>query len=277
VSESYLCIGGDYVFVRHSEIRPGLPTVLFVHGLGDSGLAFREAFDDRRFDRVNVIVPDLIGYGRSSASRTGDYSFSFQTEMLWKVIDAFRAGDLTVVGHSMGGDITTLLCASDEKGLIKKYVNVEGDVTELDLFLSGRVVKAADEGDFEEWFDEEFLNTLVYERWGKKLRSVRRYYASLQFCRPEAFLANSRELVRRNTTSSGRFKSEMGMMYYSLAIPKVFCYGTRSLPKGVIEFLKENNLPSRVFEDAAHMLMIERPDEFYAFLYDFIHGDSSPG
>jgi len=269
VIESYLRIDGECVYVRHNTIRPGRLTILLVHGLGDSGLAFKEVFDCKWADDVNLLVPDLIGYGRSSASITGSYGFEFHTRILWKIIEHFRVDELVAVGHSMGGDVTTLLCASNKRDIIKKYVNVEGDITEHDLFISGRVVEAAKHGNFEKWFSEEFLDNIVYERWGKKLKSTRRYYASLQFCRPQAFLANSRELVSRNTALSGKIKSEIGKIYCSLTIPKVFCYGTRSLPSGVVEFLKENNLASRVFEDTPHLIMIERTDEFYSFLYDF--------
>ncbi len=276
MSESYLNIGGDSVFVHHTTIRPARPTILLVHGLGDSGLAYKEAFGYRLADNYNLLVPDLIGYGRSSTSISGDYGFKRQTAMLWKVVEHFHTKELVVVGHSMGGDITTLLCASDTKNIVKKYVNVEGDITEHDLFISGRVVKAAETGDFETWFAEDFLEATVFEKWGQKLKSTRRYYASLQFCRPEAFLANCRELVARNTALTGKIKSEIGKIYCSLKIPKVFCYGTRSLPSRVVDFLKENNISCRVFQDTAHLIMIERPDEFYSFLEEFLSGDSTP-
>jgi len=81
-----------------------------------------------------------------------------------------------------------------------------------------------------------------------------------------------RELVARNTALNGKIKSEIGRAYCSLNIPKVFCYGTRSLPSGVVDFLKENNLSCRVFQDTAHLIMTERPDEFYSFLEEFISG-----
>jgi hypothetical protein len=38
-------------------------------------------------------------------------------------------GDLIIIGHSMGGDIATLLCASDKRNMIVKFVNIEGGLT----------------------------------------------------------------------------------------------------------------------------------------------------
>ena len=132
------------------------------------------------------------------------------------------------------------------------------------------MVKAAEKGNFEQWYAEDFMESTVYERWGERLESTRRYYASLRFCRPEALLANSYELVSRHTALSGRIRSEIGNIYCFLAIPKVFCYGTRSLSPESVAFLKENDLRYRAFEGATHLLMIEKPEEFYGFLLDCI-------
>ena len=268
--ESYLNIEQDHIYIRHNRICTDRPTLLFIHGLGDSGLCFQEVFECKWSGDFNILIPDLIGYGRSSASASGHYSLDAHAESLWKIIDHFELSELMIVGHSMGGDIATLLCASDKRKIIKKYINIEGNITQHDLFISNRTAEAAKNRDFDKWFAEEFMDASVYERWGNKLKSNRRYYASLKFCRPEAFLANSKEMVARNTSLPGKYKSETGKIYCSLTLPTVFCYGTLSLSPGTVEFIKENNLPHRAFEGAPHMLMIEKKDEFYSFLYDFI-------
>lgn len=269
--ETYLKLNDDWVYIRHNQVKGDRKTVLLVHGLGDCSMAFREAFSSPLSRRLNILAPDLIGYGRSSASATGEYGFQFQIETLWKIIERFGVDEVAIVGHSMGGDIATLMCDSDRRGILRAYVNVEGDITEHDLFISGRVVKAAEQGGFDKWFEEDFLDKVVFEKWGKQLKSSRRYYASLQFCRPEAFLANAREIVTRNTALTGKMRSEIGKTYCSLALPKVFCYGDRSLPAAVVEFLKENGLAVRVFRDCVHHIMIEQPDEFYTFLGEFLN------
>jgi hypothetical protein len=60
-----------------------------------------------------------------------------------------------------------------------------------------------------------------------------------------------------------------GEIYLSLNIPKIFCYGTRSLSKDTISFIKENNLASE-FYDAFHWLMIDEKERFISFLFEFI-------
>ncbi|ODS34023.1 MAG: putative aminoacrylate hydrolase RutD [Candidatus Scalindua rubra] len=265
--------GNEFNYVRYNEILPDRMTLLFIHGLGDSGLCFQKVFEDKRFDKFNIIVPDMVGYGKSSASANGDYGFASYINRIWKIIEEMKINDLTVIGHSMGGDIATLLCNSDQKYKIKKFVNIEGNITQFDLFISLEAIKAAEDENFVYWFYDDFMKSKVFEDWGQKYPSCRRYHISLCYCRLEAFLANAQELCKRNTALPGKYKSETGQIYCSLSIPKVFCYGTESVSSGTIDFLKENNLEYQVFDGAFHWLMIDKAKEFYSFLYEFISSE----
>lgn len=263
--------GNEFNYIRHNEIMSDRATLLFLHGLGDCGLCFQEVFEDGRFDKYNIIIPDLIGYGKSSESADGDYRIEAHIEKLWKIIADLEIRDLIVIGHSMGGDIATFLCASDRKNVIKKFVNIEGNITQYDLFISREAVKAAEEGNFTHWFYDEFMTVKILEDWGQKYPSCRRYHSSLRDCRPEAFLANARELFSKNTELPGKYKSETGRIYSMLSIPKIFCYGTESISSGTVDFLEENELECEAFDNTFHWLMIDRAKEFYSFLYDFVY------
>ena len=270
MKENYLDIDGKAMFYRHNPIEPERLSLLLVHGLGDSGISFEDAFRYDFLDKYNIIIPDLIGYGRSSgAVNIDDYGYETQVEYLWRLINKLNLQRVIAAGHSMGGDITTMLCNSDTAGVIRKYISIEGDVTQYDLTISRATVKALDRFDFERWYEHDFKQKLV---WGKlgALRSGRLYYASLAFCRVEAFVANARELVRRNSSLEGKFKSEIGEMFLNLDLPKVFCYGTKSLARSSLRFLTENNIPLRAFEGAGHSPMSDYPDEFYKFVREYI-------
>ena len=263
--------GSGFNYIRHNEISTDRMTLLFIHGLGDSGQCFLEVFEDGSFDNCNIIVPDLIGYGKSSESMNGDYGFETHIEKLWKIIEYFKVLDLIAIGHSMGGDIATLLCASDKSSKIVRFVNIEGSITQYDLFISQEAVNAAEAGNFTHWFHDEFMTATVLDNWGQKYPSCKRYHSSLRDCRPEAFQSNARELCQRNTSLPGKYKSETGRAYCSLSIPKVFCYGTESISSGTIDFLKENELECQAFDEAFHWPMIDKSEEFYSFLYGFIY------
>ncbi|MCP4351679.1 MAG: alpha/beta hydrolase [Desulfobacterales bacterium] len=270
MKESIINIENDYIFLRHNETETDRLTLLFVHGLGESGLCFREVFEDKRFNEFNILVPDMIGHGKSSASADGDYSFDAQVKRIWKLLEICRVKNLVAIGHSLGGDLTTLLCTSDKTGMIKKYVSIEGDITQSDLFISYDAVEADKKRRFTDWLEYDFMNKKIYEQLGQKYISCRRYYASLFLCRPEAFWANAYELVERNNALPGKYKSEIGQLYCSVSIPKIFCYGTESITQNTLDFLKENDLQHKSFSGASHWLMIDKAEEFYSFLYSFL-------
>lgn len=275
MNETYLEVDGVTVFVRHNNLGAARPTILFIHGLGESGLSFQEVFNDQALAGTNLLVPDLAGYGRSSGA--ADLSLDAHVARLWKTLRAieqvsgFTLDKLSVIGHSMGGDIATLLCDADSEKRIQKLVNIEGDLTEFDVFISNQAVRAQESGRFSTWFESEFKDELVLGTWGAKYgASCKRYFASLCFARPEAFLANAMELYRRNTSGDRESGNDIGRRHVALALPRVYCYGTRSIAPETVEFLHRHNLNSKAFAEAFHWPMIDRAAEFYAFVRDFI-------
>jgi pimeloyl-ACP methyl ester carboxylesterase len=268
--DSFLSIFKNQIFVRKNRLHQGRKTLFFIHGLGESGLCFKEVFEYDKFDAFNIVIPDMTGYGKSSSSNSKDYSFKAQMRTLWEIMRRLGLSNITLIGHSLGGVMGTLTCSGDRNALIEKFVNIEGNLTQHELFISGQAVQAEERGEFHSWFSEIFLNSLVYKEWGRKHDSCKRYFASLNFCDKDAFLENARELCNLSRTVHGQYQNEIGNLYCSLSIPKMYCYGTESANPHTIQFLKENNLDYLVFENAFHWLMIDQKEEFYDFLYHFV-------
>jgi len=120
-----------WMLVRHTPISKLKRTILCLHGLGDSSLAFSEAFQSSQLERFNVIAPDLLGHGGSSGAPDGDYSFAAQIKGVNRIIDEFQVSEFLLVGHSLGADIATHLTAND-LGRVRGLVNVEGKMTLAD-------------------------------------------------------------------------------------------------------------------------------------------------
>ena len=108
------------------------------------------------------------------------------------------------------------------------------------------------------------------KKWGRKWASCRRYYASLQFTQPEIFLANAKEMYENNRKLPGTLSSGIGLSYCRLKIPKVFCWGNLSLSKATRKYIRAESIENREFRQAFHWLMVDRPQEFYTFLAEFI-------
>lgn len=268
-TETYLPLGNCSLFVRHTEIQRGRRSLVFLHGLGDSGSAFSEAFAQQELAGFNLIVPDLVGFGHSSAALDGDYSFGKQAERLWQALGSLGVETVTLIGHSMGGDLATLMAFWGRGERVRSLVSVEGNLTPRDLFISSRAAEAADQGRFGEWFSKDFAQTTVLEKWSQEWPSCRRYYESLLFCHQDAFRESARELVRRNGPVPGSLASEMGALYRSLSLPKVFCWGAESLADETQEFFVEAGLRHKRFANAFHWLMEDQAGEFYLFLRTF--------
>lgn len=83
------------------------PPVLLLHGLGGSGRYWAGLASHLAGTRT-LIAPDLAGFGRSDKP-VSDYSRAFHLDNLDGLLDAMGvAGDITVVGHSMGGVLAAL-------------------------------------------------------------------------------------------------------------------------------------------------------------------------
>src|SRR5258708_1844338 len=97
--EQFVPIEEDLIFVRRTVLNPQRPTLLFIHGLGESGLCFTEAFEQPALQGYNLVAPDNVGYGRSSSAANGDYSFETQIHRLKALLCALELKDVTLVGH----------------------------------------------------------------------------------------------------------------------------------------------------------------------------------
>ncbi len=253
------------IVCRHNGVRPDRPTILMIHGLGESSLSFQEAFEELGSD-FNLIAPDLLGYGRSTPGSDPDYSLDAQIQRIHDLIAEMCLQDVVLVGHSMGGDLATLACQTDPTR-IRKLVNVEGDLTPHDIFISSLAVAADYRGEFLSWLRHDFQENRVLQEWGTKWKSCRRYYASLCFCQPEAFRVSAHGIVARNKPRAGREDSEVGEIFGSLELPKVFCWGSESLHESSRAYLSRNSaISNRCFNGAFHWPMIDQPTEFYRFL-----------
>ena len=93
----------DSIDVAYVDEGAG-PVLVFVHGLGSNLQAWRQNIDSLR-SRYRCIALDLPNYGKSSA---GQYAFTmpFFADVLAAVLDQLDLHDVTLVGHSMGGQVS---------------------------------------------------------------------------------------------------------------------------------------------------------------------------
>jgi abhydrolase domain-containing protein 6 len=124
---------GDHRVV-YSEGGDGEPVVL-VHGFGASADSWNR-FAKPLTKRYHVIAPDLPGWGASTRVATASYGYPAQVERLHQFLSQLKLGRVHLVGHSMGGFISSAYAARypDEVitlGLIAPHGMVEPQPSEL--------------------------------------------------------------------------------------------------------------------------------------------------
>ncbi len=77
-------------------------TVMLLHGNNFGGFYFKAIIDALTSKGFRVIVPDQIGYGRSSKP-IAPYNFNSQARNTYLILQHEKIEKVAVVGHSMGG------------------------------------------------------------------------------------------------------------------------------------------------------------------------------
>lgn len=77
-------------------------TVLLLHGNNFGGFYFKAIIDGLTKEGFRVIVPDQIGYGRSSKP-IAPYNLHSQAYNTWRILQHEKVERAMVIGHSMGG------------------------------------------------------------------------------------------------------------------------------------------------------------------------------
>jgi pimeloyl-ACP methyl ester carboxylesterase len=79
------------------------PVLLLIHGIGDSSDTWSGLIPSLAKDHT-VIVPDLLGHGRSDKPRA-DYSVAAYANAMRDLLSVLEVERATVVGHSLGGGV----------------------------------------------------------------------------------------------------------------------------------------------------------------------------
>lgn len=100
------------------------PPLLLVHGGRDHCRSWDWVAEALR-DRWHVIAPDLRGHGDSAWSPDGNYEMSAFVYDLAQLVHQLDAGPVTIVAHSLGGNIATRYTGLFPES-VRKLVSIEG-------------------------------------------------------------------------------------------------------------------------------------------------------
>lgn len=87
--------------------RPSNKIIVLMHGKNFPGAYFETLILGLNQEGYRVIVPDQIGFGKSSKPKNYQYSFQTLAQNTKNLLDSLGVEKFAVLGHSMGGMIAT--------------------------------------------------------------------------------------------------------------------------------------------------------------------------
>ena len=246
------------LFIRTNQIEDKKQSIWFLHGFGDSGLAYKEVFESTLNKEFNIYIVDLPGFGVSPINP--DFiSIKEHADLIARIIkkETSTQNKVNLVAHSLGGLIGTWVC-QDLKEQINYYFNIEGNLTEADSYFSSKPLEFNTITEFVESFKEE-----VFEK-AKSEECYKRYYSSLRFADPEG-------LKNWSFTSQEHTKSnKCGIEFKKLDCRKLYIWGDKDTPEETQKFIYENNIPNQLYKNIGHWHMVESFKQLYDDINDRI-------
>lgn len=227
--------------------------IFFIHGLACSKESFRNLFDKDYFPGKSLLVPDLLGFGRSTKPVKFSYRMEEQARLIEELLLLLPECKYHIVAHSMGAAVA-LLFNDDFYSRVLSFANIEGNLISEDCGLLSRSIAAVS--------IEDYKNKL----YGKHSRLFKGH-SQLRFeeSNPEIIYKSAKSLVE--WSDSGILLDK----FKNLNCKKSYFYGEENNNMPV---LKELNFISKyVISKSGHGMMTENPNEFYTKLADFIYSN----
>lgn len=227
-------------------------TILYIHGLGESGLCLERIMGHPLLKGFSHLSADLPGYGKSPWPEK-PLSLSEQADLLARLLNTLGISRTIILGHSMGGVIGTIFCERYPQ-MVSVFINVEGNVSFEDCTFScvifGHNLHEFIDRDFDAYRDKIYESSISE-------KALRFYHASLLMCDPHTIYENSRELVELSR------REELAERLGSLPMPVIYIWGN---PRGTQAYsrslLNKANVALLEINDAGHWPFIDQPDVF---------------
>lgn len=110
VKEIGLKIQGQDLKMAYMDLIPKNPNgknVLLLHGKNFSAIYWEQTANDLAKAGFRVIMPDQIGFGKSSKPTNIQYTFQLLAQNTKTILDELKITKIAVLGHSMGGMLAT--------------------------------------------------------------------------------------------------------------------------------------------------------------------------
>ena len=152
---------GQTLSMAYMDVKPQAgpkATVVLLHGKNFSGFYWERIASELAGMSYRVIIPDQIGFGKSSKPEHYQYSFAGLANNTRQLLEHLNVKQATIVGHSMGGMLAVKLA---------KYA--KNNTTKLIL------IDPIGLEDYLKWVDYQDPQVFLTNELNKSPESIRRY------------------------------------------------------------------------------------------------------
>jgi len=265
--------------------NPDAPPLLLLHGGRDHCRSWDWVAQELCAD-WRVIVPDLRGHGDSAWSPDGDYAFPAFVYDLAQLVHRLQLDQLTIVGHSLGGNIAVRYAGLYPERL-RKLVSIEGLGPSPKLLAERQKIGLPQE--MRDWIENK---RRASGRQPRRYPSIEAAYARMKEENDYLTDDQARHLTihgvdqNEDGTFSWKFDNyihlhmpldltpeQLNELWRSISCPTLLCYGERSWASNPQQDGRAEHFTNAkvvTFPDAGHWLHHDRFDMFMSELRAFL-------
>lgn len=261
---------------------PEVETFVLLHGYGASVFTWRH-WASPLARRGHVVLVDLKGFGSAPKPDDEEYGPHEQAELVHRLIHDRDLGNLTLVGHSLGGGLALLLglrLLDERPARLRRLVIVAGAAYRQKLPPFVRLAQRPRVASLlmrllgARLLVDRVLRRIVYDPGGVTPEQVDGYAA------PLAGAAARRALIRTGRSVLPDDLDDLAARYPSISVPTLLIWGRQDpvVPTWVGERLAEQLPRARleVLEECGHLPAEEHPVESLRALERFLD-ETRPG
>jgi len=249
----------DKVDLSVAAIQRGgsLAPILFLHGFGSTKEDYADIARHPEFDGHPFLAYDAPGCGETDCADLARISIPFLVQTAIAMLDRAGYKQFHLVGHSMGG-LTALMLAHAFPDRVLSFVNIEGNISPEDCFLSRQIVTHR-QGDAESFFEAFIKRTAQAPAYASAL-----YASSLRHkVRARAVPAIFGSMV--DLSDHGELMDK----FLGLPFPRMFMYGEQNATLSYLASIQERGVRLAEIPACGHFPMYSNPVSMWSEIAAF--------